>query len=161
MSTKRAVIIKVLRETKAEWLSASQLSRLTGLSSKDASQTIASMVVDGMAEHQANGQGKRVYKLIKQRAPLPRGAIRDYIEANPGLTIMEIAEALQCRVASVKEYVRNAVAEERMIRTPNEQGTLTHRLRKDDDICFGCANPLRVLLEKCLREVREKHGEMV
>lgn len=156
MKTARATIKDLM--VASDWLTARQISDETGLEIDATSKNLFAMHRDGIIEAKAlpGGGTKKLFRIARIKEPMPRGSVRDYITKNPGLTIKQIARGLDCRVGTVNEFIRNAVRDDRIIRTKNEDGLYIHTMREISNHAFGKGNPLRNLFEQCLLNARKQ-----
>lgn len=154
MPSLRTKIVEAMKGK--DWLTSNQICRLIPESCTPAvSKTLHNMVNASIAESRPSAKGKRrEFKLMTINLPIARGAVRRFIEENPGLTADEIAERIPCRKQQVIEYVRNALRYERISREKNEYGEWVYTMIEDGRLPFGMQNPVRFMFEELLKSAR-------
>lgn len=91
-----------------------------------------------------------------KRKQIERGTVRRFIEQNPWLTMPQIAEGIGCTQATVREFLRNAVRDGRVIRVSSPNGD-TYAAGGANGMPFGCANPLIMMFNNALKKVSDSN----
>lgn len=110
---------------------------------------------DGYVE--CTGRYLKIYRL-SEPARLPRGAVKDFITANPGMTAHEIASALNCKLQQVRGYADSASRDGVIDRVKNSNGEFTYTFKMERSEVYGNANPLRAMFEDLLKKARYKEN---
>lgn len=137
-------------------MTSSQISHLLADTiAPDVSKTLHYMVGLSQAESRPTKHGKRrEFRLISVNCGMPRGTVRRFISENPGLTVEEISQGIPCRKATVNEYLRNAMRDDRVTREKNEEGIWAYTIKEETKLPFGMQNPTRFMFEELLKSVR-------
>lgn len=154
MTTLKNKVIDAMRDN--EWMTSNQISKLiTDACAPEVSKILHYMVGMSFAESRPTKRGKRrEFKLISVNCSIPRGTVRRFISENPGLTVEEISNGIPCRKATVNEYLRNAMRDERVTREKNENGQWAYTMNEENNLPFGMQNPTRFMFEELLKSAR-------
>lgn len=142
-------------------MTARKISELSGIPREDVSKCLHTMVRKGQAVDCGTKGGRKLYTLTGSRAVLPRGAIRKYIRENPGLTVAQIVSGMPCRKNTAESYIRNAFRDGYLARSVNQNGEFTWSVIETTEMPFGCGNPLTLMFNHALAEVRKNQTNLL
>lgn len=154
MATLQNRLIEAMRGK--EWMTSNQICHLLPEGyNPEVSKILHYMVGMSLAESRPTKRGKkREFKLISVNCSIPRGTVRRFISENPGLTVEEISNGIPCRKATVNEYLRNAMRDERVTREKNDKGQWAYTMKEENNLPFGMQNPTRFMFEELLKSAR-------
>lgn len=147
----RDIILEILKMSD---MTIRQLCKETGLGSQQVSHCIYKMKISGYIAENGTKGGRKVYCINSKKTHLPRGTVRAYLEKHPGLTVDELAEGIPCRRPTVFEYLKNAFRDAKVLRSKNDDGEWIYEIAPDLEMTFGCANPLTMMFNKAISNVR-------